>query len=495
MLKSSLLEILRTFSKPELSKFEDFVRSPYFNKKENVLKLFLEIRKYAPLFENDNLEKERTWVKLFPGKSYNYGIMKNLIHDLGKLCESFLSEEVYRKNEMQSTLDFLSSIRSRKILNVFINKIESAEKTFLKNFKTVKYDFLADYYDGMRDLYHLKVGFLQANEQFKKKDELVRSPENLVFGFLLKCFETFHNVILNSLNYNSPVKSNITYLFLKELEDNSILKNILDYTKEHSPENYPVLNCYYCMYKALSVNDSLEYFNEFKNNLSQNSGLFSDKELRELYNGLLTSFGNRKITTNNFQQEYFSILQIGFKNKIIQMPDGTIEPGAFTSIVNVSAANDIKFTEDFINNYKDKIPQEFRENIYFYSMAVLNYRKKNFERSLEYIVKVQSKELLMKFDIKHLQLNIYYELNDRVAFDYSYDALKHFIKSINLTNESRIVTRVKYCEYIKALFNLREKPDAYKLSSLKKEITENKTLNKEWLLRKIGELEKMESMS
>ena len=34
------------------------------------------------LFENENLEKERVWNKLFPGKSYNYGIMKNIIHDL-----------------------------------------------------------------------------------------------------------------------------------------------------------------------------------------------------------------------------------------------------------------------------------------------------------------------------------------------------------------------------------------------------------------------------
>ncbi|MBS1550563.1 MAG: hypothetical protein JST15_00665 [Bacteroidetes bacterium] len=489
MLKSSLLEILRTFSKQELIKFEDFVRSPYFNKKENVLKLFLEIKKYAPHYENDNLEKEKAWVKIFPGKSYNYGIMKNLIHDLGKLCESFLSEEVYKINEMQRSLDFLNSISSRNILNIFINKIESAEKAFLKNFRTVKYDYLADYYEGMRDLYHLKVRFLQANNQFKKNDELIRSPENLITGFLIKCFETFHNVILNSLNYNSPVKSNITYLFLKELEDHSVLKNIMDYIKEHSHENYPVLNCYYCMYKALSVNDSLEYFNEFKDNLSQNSGLFSETELRGLYNGLLTSFGNRKITTNNFHHEYFSIIEIGFKNKIIQKPDGTIDPGAFTSIVNVSVANDVKFTEEFINKYKDKIPIEFRDNVYFYSMAVLNYKKGNFEKSLEYAVKVQSKDLFMKFDIKHLQLNIYYELNDRVAFDYSYDALKHFIKSSNLTNESRIVTRVKYCEYIKTLFNLREKHDAYKLSSLKKEITVNKTINKNWLLRKISELE------
>ncbi|MBK9332694.1 MAG: hypothetical protein IPM96_09925 [Ignavibacteria bacterium] len=59
MLKSSLLEIIRTFTKQELIKFEDFVRSPYFNKKENVINLFLEIKKYSPDYENENLKKEK----------------------------------------------------------------------------------------------------------------------------------------------------------------------------------------------------------------------------------------------------------------------------------------------------------------------------------------------------------------------------------------------------------------------------------------------------
>lgn len=85
MLKSSLLNILRTFSKEEMARFYDLAASPYFNKKGNVLKLLAEIRKYHPDLTAENLDKERLWHKLFPGKKHNYGIMKNLIHDLNKL--------------------------------------------------------------------------------------------------------------------------------------------------------------------------------------------------------------------------------------------------------------------------------------------------------------------------------------------------------------------------------------------------------------------------
>ncbi|MBK7253137.1 MAG: hypothetical protein IPI04_04255 [Ignavibacteria bacterium] len=95
MLKSSLLEIIRTFTKQELAKFEDFVRSPYFNKKENVTKLFLEIKKYAPEFKSENLEKEIVWQKIFSKVKYNYGIMKNLIFDLNKLAVKFIELENY----------------------------------------------------------------------------------------------------------------------------------------------------------------------------------------------------------------------------------------------------------------------------------------------------------------------------------------------------------------------------------------------------------------
>ncbi len=55
MHRSSLLEILRTLSKQELAKFEDFVKSPYFNKKENVVKLLLDLKSHAPGFESDDL--------------------------------------------------------------------------------------------------------------------------------------------------------------------------------------------------------------------------------------------------------------------------------------------------------------------------------------------------------------------------------------------------------------------------------------------------------
>ena len=50
MEKSTLVEILRTFSKDELTSFGDLAASPYFNKKTNVTKLCKALNKFAPSF-------------------------------------------------------------------------------------------------------------------------------------------------------------------------------------------------------------------------------------------------------------------------------------------------------------------------------------------------------------------------------------------------------------------------------------------------------------
>jgi hypothetical protein len=427
---------------------------------------------------------------VFPGKEYNYGIMKNLIFDLSKLSESFLSEEVYKNNEMQRTADFLSTVSGRNISNIFLNKFDSAEKTFRNNFRSGKYDLSGNYFERMRDIHELKALLIQDKRQIKKQAELIKGPEYLILGFFIKCFNEFHNVILNNLDFNASVKNNLAYIFLKDLDENSILNNVLIYVKENSPVNYPVIKCYYSMYKALSRNDSIECFNVFRNDLSQYGGIFSKNELRDLYNTLLTSFGNRKFTTVDFYTEYFKILQVGFDNNVILNRDGTIQPDNFISIVNVTCSNNkTEFAEKFIAEYKNKLPQEYRENLYCYAMAHLHFFNNNFEESLEFTAKFQTSDLMHKFFIKNLQLSIYYELNDRVSFDYSIDSYRHFIKKNSLTNESRVIVHTKYYEYVARLFKLREKKDLFELSKLKKDITEVKATNKKWLLRKIEELE------
>ena len=79
MIKNKAIEVISTFSGPELKEFSLFLESPYFNSNKSLIKLFGEIKKALLANKAENLTEEFLYGKIFKGKKYNYGIMKNLM--------------------------------------------------------------------------------------------------------------------------------------------------------------------------------------------------------------------------------------------------------------------------------------------------------------------------------------------------------------------------------------------------------------------------------
>ena len=85
--------------------------------------------------------------------------------------------------------------------------------------------------------------------------------------------------------------------------------------------------------------------------------------------------------------------------------------------------------------FKDALLPESKENSFNYCMASLSTRKKEFEKSLEYLSNIKMSELAYNPDTRLCYIVNYYELN---LFDQLYssiDACKHFIsKTITYRN-------------------------------------------------------------
>ncbi len=92
MYNSSLVEIIKSFSSSDIKRFDEFLNSPFFNKKPTVIKLWDDLKSFYPEFNSKEISKKNTYERIVPGKKYNYGTMKNMIFDLTKLAEIFLSK-------------------------------------------------------------------------------------------------------------------------------------------------------------------------------------------------------------------------------------------------------------------------------------------------------------------------------------------------------------------------------------------------------------------
>ena len=257
MLKSSLLEIIRTFSKQELIKFEDFVRSPYFNKKENVAKLFLEIKKYAPSFTDANLEKEKIWVKVFPGKEYNYGIMKNLIHELTKLSESFITIEFSTSDKLLNNTVLLQTLLERKITRVFSSKIDMIEKKYDNpDLKNESYT-ITGYYEFLKELYSLKRSYCgRYNLGSTAFHEFTcRSIDYTIYSSIIYFYKEFNNYLVH--NYKKILSNdNAAEIFLAGLDKN-LISPLLKNVKAKSERDYLILKCFCDMNIALNADANI----------------------------------------------------------------------------------------------------------------------------------------------------------------------------------------------------------------------------------------------
>ena len=91
MIQIKALKIIAALNKEEFDSFGKFIISPYFNRSNDLIKLFNSIKKYYPEFTHAKLQFESLYKKLYPGKSFNEGTIRNLFSDLGNLAEKYLA--------------------------------------------------------------------------------------------------------------------------------------------------------------------------------------------------------------------------------------------------------------------------------------------------------------------------------------------------------------------------------------------------------------------
>ena len=99
MLKTNLISILEKFDAKEIKEFSEFIRSPFFNKNFNVIRLYEYIKKQYPDFNEDKLDKMYVYKRLFNKGPYNDGFMRTTMFNLGKLAEEYLKYKNFKKKK------------------------------------------------------------------------------------------------------------------------------------------------------------------------------------------------------------------------------------------------------------------------------------------------------------------------------------------------------------------------------------------------------------
>ncbi len=483
MNSSSVLNILRKFTTKEIKEFGEFLSSPFFNKNENVVKLYNYLKKYYPAFNDTKLEKELVYSKLYSKGKYNDGFMRTVIYNLGKLAEDYLAYVNFTKNRVNKGINLLEELNERKLEKIFLkyyNDIEKeVDKTEIKDsdyfYKKIKLNNLMHLYSNWS---RFKAKNLRDFEDHRLFDEI----RNLTYYYL------------------SSVLKNYRFLLVKQefeqIEFNfEVVDSIINFLTSNQNEYIDMPTVKINLFEILLVKEKDDkYYYMLKDMLLKETETVSHNNRYSLHN-VLHSYCTWKTYEGNekFIEERYQLYTIALEQKLYcGNEDLYFDEIMFGSIVLVAIRlRKFDWAESFIDNYKTLLSPENSDLTVNFSLAKLYFSKGEHEKALGTLNEIKSiKHLQYKLVIKDLTMMIYYELSMLNQAMYTLDSYRHLLtKSKNILSEARFERVRNFLKFFTRLTKLKMKSTPKEIQNFRTELSNNSnTIEREWILKKIAEL-------
>jgi hypothetical protein len=479
MLKSNLVNIFRTFSSKELKEFSEYVQSPFFNKNESTIKLFNYMRKFSPDFGDKRLEKEYTYKKIFPEMKYNDGFMRTIMFNLMNLAEQYIAYVGIKNEEFTEKKYMLSELYNRDLGKMFEKTMrEVTSKLSKKRIKDVNYYF-DNYSIEEENLSYLSSIQFEKNEKFISITGIENIFNNLTYFYLIRILKYYVYVLNTSSIYQVEFKT-------------KLVEDLLFHLNPEIYKNIPLIKIYFDMVMLHLKEDEENYFYELKSTIAKLDYPISDEDFSESFINL-ENYCKRKMRKgdNKYARELFEIYKMELKKKVYtvnkKMPHklyrGIIENGL--------RLNEFDWVKNFIEDYKNELLPELKENTYNYCLALFNFTVGNYEESLKIASKVKYHDVFQKLELKSLTAALFYELDMQEQLFSSMDSFRHIISNNTLMKEERKEHYLKFLKHLKKLIKLKNDFSQDEYDELKKKMKIDKPLiNGDWLMEKVEELGK-----
>lgn len=127
MFKTTLIQFLQSLDRKEMTRFIEFIESPFFNKHKDVKRLVHYLNKIYPNYTKKKTDRNFVFGKIFPNSSYDEPKLKHVFSYTLRLLEQFLSLQEFMKVDTDLKLFLLRDLRSRN-LNKRFEKILTQTK-------------------------------------------------------------------------------------------------------------------------------------------------------------------------------------------------------------------------------------------------------------------------------------------------------------------------------------------------------------------------------
>lgn len=462
MEKSKLIELVRTFSGRDWTDFQDFVRSPYFNRNQVLVRLCDFLAAQAPEFKN--IHRAHAFAVLFPDEPYQDAALNHAMSFLLKLGERFVGQIQFERDAIATDYFTLKGLAERELEKHYRYLYDRAVQ---KQGGQERRDAVFHYEQYM--LANLEANRLSQSTARVFNDYVQRTADQLDYFYLAEkmrctCYMLTSQVVL-ATPYNLQLVDEITRFI----------------SQYPMPEDAPAIHAYFHIFQLLTQENAQTDFDDLKSLLVSQESRFSREELSDLYQYAI-NFCNFQILKlkEPFVEEALNLYIKGVESGIL-LQKGKLSPWHFKNIIKLALRLErFDWTEQFVLQSKQLLEAGFQEDAYYYNLAELYYYTGRLDEAMLHLNKVEFTDIHYNLGSKVLLVKIYYETEASNALESLLDSFKNYLHRNKVISEELRRTYLNFITLVRRI--LRASPAQY--PALHEKVQQLPLLTgKNWLLR------------
>jgi len=476
------IELLSSFTKKELKKFNHFVKSPYFNKDPKLTLLFELIQKYVLDKIFDEKLQNKIYAVLFekrPVKNLAENekkVFRTKLSKLNQLAHKFLVNENLNENKNCFNDLLYTCLLDKKQFNAYQLLVKRDKKNLLvkERKETKDYDHLYKI-----EMHHLDYLFQSGSVYKKLSVNFNEIDYRLDIQYLIKKFTLFGILLSNrflSENYSM------------DFTTSSVIENLMLLPQYKNHPNLIILNSTVNFLKysnEKSYYHLLNLFETYKNKIPLD-------HLKALC-GVITNFLHAQLKKGQlqFEQELINFYDL-LDNENLLLEEKLMPAIKLVNIVaKMCQSMAFEKAEYFTGKYVPYVRKTERKSVQDFCLAVIEFYKGNYEDALDYITIATGMNVYFESNYRILMMKIYYERDK--AYSEKTERFYRSIEKFFNDNKSLSTENKKSCkgfaQIMINLYRLKHKEGRMTLQKLKAKLEQQDyNIGKNWLLKKIEEL-------
>lgn len=392
---SVLTELVGSLSAWEKRHFRVWLESPCYNRRLETIRLF-------NFYTDDGNRRPSADLALAAevvfGKN-DPALLPKLRHELTlltRLLRRFLLMQELEASPAQRELLLLKALRKRGMEKNFQAVSRETEKLLQPSNRRSYHRHL--------DQFHLRL------EQYAREEQSTRGAE-VPWDDLRADLDAWYAGQLLHLACSAQAQRNVSRKEQQQAALPISIDGLLDQLQNKPHLNRPEVTLYYLGHRMLAHPEEKEYIEQFQTLLEQQIDVVSPEEGRDLFM-LAINHGIRRINAGDpaaiLHTRGFYLL--GLQKKLLHDNRGYITKYTYNNaLMTFVALSEWENALSFLNQYRQDLPPDERENVYCYNLAVYHFRRGQYDPALELLRDVGFTDPMYNLESRKMLLIMYYE--------------------------------------------------------------------------------------